>query len=266
MSHATRKFPLLAVAAALVGAGCARYPDNESATPRKQLLVTLTVRGEIQRLDALTPYYYFVLINLVDTIGEAGPVPVVDRIGGTGDWGNGFAAASQSNPDPNAAQGFIGFVQYDRFQGQNGYQVYRVQGNPIQRNFVRLGTPDAAQTPQPGERTLSFRLDLSRLKLSPNDPDKRFLQINLLATNNLPAGVNDAPKLWDALGDGTQTGSINSFLTLDITQNITRRNVDLPFGDPSREPENDVRDHLDRGNVSEPNLDIVDWTIEVRSQ
>jgi len=232
---------------------CARSPTSSGGdgTTRKFLIVNMTVRGQIQPQDAATPYYYFCVINRTDTISEPGPVPVVDR-----PWGNGFAA-----PAPNAGpdnQGFIGFVRYDR----SGYRCFRVTGNATQGSFTDLGQPDGATAPQTGEKALSFRFDLNRLKLTPEEVEKRYVQINLIATNNLPIGAEDAAKVWDAFGDGrgdAGTGSLNAPITLDATQNIFRRNSDTNL-----EPANDVRDHLGP-IVDDPNLDIVDWSVEIRT-
>jgi hypothetical protein len=238
----------------VAAAGCARYPENRDTGPGKQILVTLRVRGRVQPPDALQPYYYFVLINRTDNLTDPGPVPVVST-----PWGNGFAAPAQAG-----AQGFVGFVRFDRFQPQ-GYGVYRVAvingqlDNPVNNRFEYLGPPDAFAPIDAGDATLSFRLDLARL---PN-PDARYLQFNLLATNNIPFASDDpfAPKLWDALGDGT-TGEINVPVTIDTTQNTVRTNANSG----QIEPERDVRERLDGPRVDEPNLDIVDWSVEIRSR
>ncbi len=233
--------------------GCARLPeDGDGGTRGKQLVITLRVRGQIQPFDAQTPYYYFALINRTDNINDAGPAPVVER-----PWGNGFAAPAQPG-----AQGFVAFVRQDRFQVQGGYGVYRVATNPatgglynpVVNAFNFLGAPESYTTPQRGEATLSFRLDLSRL---PN-PGARYVQINLLATNNLPQGADDAPKAWDALGDGRDTGTINTWITIPTDQNSVRTNDQAA----NREPAGDVREKLGP-TVDEPNLDIVDWTVQI---
>lgn len=244
------------VASGFLCAGCARFPEAREIVPVTQLLVTLRVRGQIQSSDAQTPYYYFVLINRTDTQSDAGPVPVVER-----PWGNGFAAPAQAG-----AQGFVGFVRYDRFQGQGGYGVYRVEDRPTGNDYTPLvfsfqGPPDQARTPQTGEKELSFRLDLARLKRNPSDPEPRFVQINLLATNNLPQGAEDVRKYWDALGNGALQGTINTWITLPTDRNIVRTNDDV--SPDAREPAADVRENLDRV-VEEPNLDIVDWRFEIR--
>ncbi len=254
-----KAFTQFAMGATLAGSlavftgGCAKSPTSggDDDASRKFLIVTMTVRGQIQPRDSLTPYYYFCVINRTDTISDPGPVPVVDR-----PWGNGFAAPAPTASGDN--QGFIGFVKYDR----SGYRCFRVIGNPTQGSFTDLGQPDGATAPQTGEKTLSFRFDLNRLKLTPEEVEKRYVQINLIATNNIPIAAEEAEKVWDALGDGrgdAGTGSLNAPITLDATQNIIRRNSDF-----NTEPANDVRDHLGP-IVDDPNLDITDWSVEIRS-
>jgi hypothetical protein len=224
--------------------------------------VTMTLNGPIN-----PNYYYFFLIHRTDDNNEAGPAPVVAP-----PWNNGFAAASQANQ-----QGFVGTVVFSNFGGLSGYEVYRVptdannvpSAKPYEigaglTGFVSVGQPDQSTTPQTGERLLRFRLDLSRL---PN-PNARYLKFNIVATNNLPAGVDpNAPKLWDALGDGSglgDVGSLNAFITMDVTQN-QRRDNSSEANSGSAEPQNDVRDHLGP-LISEPSLDITNWSVEVLSR
>ncbi len=242
----------------------------------KFLYVTMTVRGKINILQtdaSTTGNAYFVLINRSDDANAGGSVPIVAP-----PWSNGFAAPAITN-----GQGFIGFVRYDNAQSsQSGYGVYSTTDssgnivNPLtfgRNGGTYLGPPDSAVPPQNGvnsgttltpgdQNTLNFRLDLSKL---PNN-NGRYLFINLLATNNLPQGATDAPKVWDALGNGATTGTINSSIRLDVTQNP--RYLNQNQGTDTREPSGDVRDHADPNLplVDAPDLDIIDYSIEVRSQ
>jgi hypothetical protein len=235
--------------------GCARVPAVDPDEQASKLLeVSFRLRGPVDTNRIPRGNYYFVLINRTDNQSDPGPVPVVSL-----PWGNGFAAASQVN-----GQGFVGFVRFDREQGATGFGVYscEVNGelrNPVENIFTPLGAPDAVlSAPTQGQASdlISFRLDLARL---PN-PNARFLQINILTTNNLPQGAEDAPKVWDALGNGAVGGFINGFIIVDSTQNRTLSNADL-IGD-AQEPEGDVRDHLGP-IVDDPALDIVDWQIRI---
>jgi hypothetical protein len=235
--------------ACLALTGCAKIPPGGSSVAPKLLRVSFVLRGEVQLVEAGLPYYYFVTINRTDNPAESGPVPVVDR-----PWGNGFAAANATS-----AQGFVGFVAFN-YRGP-GFGVYScetngVLNNPVTGIFTPLGLPYQTTPVARGSKVISFQVDLNTL------PNKtlRYVQLNIIATNNVPQGAEDAPKLWDALGDGTSTGSLNQFITLDTAQNQLRRN-----SDDRREPtQNDVRDHV-AAAVDEPNLDIVDWEAEYRN-
>lgn len=253
-------FPLRLLAGLLLTApllSCAKVPTDTSTTRSRLIDVSVTLS------TAVNPnYFYFVLIHRTDENADAGPVPVVAP-----PWGNGFAAASQANQ-----QGFVGTVVYSNFGGLSGYEVYRVPTDannvPTARpyeigagltGFVSVGQPDQSTPPETGGRVLRFRLDLARL---PN-PNARYLKLNLLATDNIPAGVDpNSPKRWDALGDGRgggDVGSLNTFITLDVTQDQRRDNS------TGTEPQNDVRDHL--GPLTEePSLDITDWSVQVLSR
>ena len=228
---------------------CAKVPPPGTFTPPKLLRVTFTLRGEVQTSETGQPFYYFVTINRTADLADSGPVPVVDR-----PWGNGFAAANSAT-----GQGFVGFVAIN-YRGP-GYQVFSclnngVLKNPVEGIFTPLGLPYQSTPLARGSRTVSFQVDLNTL---PNNT-LRYVQVNVIATNNTPQGADDAPKLWDALGDGSRTGSLNQFLTLDTLGNQIIRNTD-----DRREPaQNDVRDHV-LSTVDEPNLDIVDWEVEYRN-
>lgn len=253
-------------ALSLFSGSCARVPQTTpTGASRVFLIVNMTVRGQIQPNDATTPYYYFCLINLTDNATDAGPVPVVGQ-----PWGNGFAATTQSD-----AQGFVGYVLYNRFQGQGGYGLYSAPRNANDEylpapqvpfpQFVPLGQPDSYRTPQLGEARLTFQVDLNRLK---EDTDATtlpaFVQVNFITTDRIPNNPDDnPPKLWDALGASTVTGTLNYFVTLPTAQNVIRSNTDI-IGE-AQEPSNDVRDRTGP-LIDEPNLDIVDWSVEIRRQ
>ncbi|MGC4047254.1 MAG: hypothetical protein QM758_25935 [Armatimonas sp.] len=243
----------------LLALSCARIPPGSEQSGRL-LRVTFKVRGQISS-GGVNTNRYFVLINRVDTPADAGPVPIVTR-----PWGNGFAAPSQVG-----AQGFVGFVLYDAFQGIGGYGLYSLQVpgtttllQPASLGFaafegLRIGVPTNYVTPQAGESQLSFQIDLNQLPL----PDKPYLQINILATNAIPQGADDTPKYWDALGDGTNSepGSLNSWITIPVEQSTIRTNTETRL-----EPDvPDVRDRDLPGLVSQPDIDITDWSIELRN-
>jgi hypothetical protein len=242
---------------AVIG-GCARVPPGSVTGTDKILVVSFTVRGALDINRQPSGNYYYVLINRTNNQFDPGPAPVVGP-----PWGNGFAA-----PETASAQGFVGFVRYSREEGATGVGVYSCQVggqllNPALGSFTPLGPPDNVQTPQPGDSTLSFQLDLARL---PN-ANMRYLQINILATNVLPQGADNTTKYWDALGDGrngTDTGTgggLTNYVILDTETNQIVTNSQQVGG--TQEPANDVRNGLGPV-VDDATLDIVDWTIQLR--
>lgn len=246
-------------AVAAFSLSCARVPESRTGTTRaKQLVVQFRLRGPVDINRQPVGAYYFVVINRTDNPTDSGPAPVT----GT-PWGNGFAA-----PRQDGAQGFVAFVLHSREVGINNNYLVATSTNaqgqlvlPVTINALtapKLGAPDFADVVVPGSDTLGFRLDLSRLPL----PGTRYVQINIIATDRLPQGADDVAKRWDALGDGRDTSSLTSYITLDTRQNTVITN-DQQIGS-QKEPQDDVRDRQLPQTIDDPSLDIVDWRFQIR--
>lgn len=242
----------------LLGGGCARYPENrDNGLGGKQIEVSFTVSGRIRQ-----DYHYFVLLNQTnDGNNTPGPVPVIDS-----PWGNGFAAPSRKNDDDTDAQGFNAFVSYDPIylQGSGGnYGLSIVNGSAIYSAFQPLGLPDFYEPVPEGGNTIRFRLSLARLRRAGDTADPAFIQVNILATNNLPRNdeTNAASKSWDALGDARFDGALNSWVTIPIAQNTTYTDDNTGLSEPS----GDVREKL-LTLRNDPDLDITSWRIRILSQ
>ncbi|MFN3690601.1 MAG: hypothetical protein ACK4UU_06730 [Fimbriimonadales bacterium] len=210
---------------------CARFPDTPTAGGVRRIVVEVQVAGRIR-----PDYHYFVLFNLSnDPTGQAGPVPVVAP-----PWGNGFAAGA-----------FTHFMRFDNLQPAGGYALYRVQPNTNLSVFQYLGAPRLSEPVGAESNRLRFEIDLTQLIPNPVDAQQmQFIQLNIIATDRVPIDPNDtAPKVVDALGDPAQ--GVSQYLNLRIDQNRIVRNADT-----SLEP---------RGDVADPDLDIVDWRVEVRA-
>lgn len=231
--------PLLAVA------GCARAPGGAQNSTGAQLIVSMTVAGRIN-----PAFSYFVLFNTTNSpTTSTGPIPVV-----ASPWGNGFAAGQ-----------FTQFVRYDSTQGSAGYGVYSVVPGSNLRSFQFLGSPLQFTPPGDSGSTLQFRIPLSQLAVSGISADQiQNLQINFIATNSTPTDANtSATKLFDALGDARQVGGVNNPITISTAQSHIYQNSDSVTPEPSG-------DVTEAGNgvfqtTSEPDLDIVNWSVEVRN-
>lgn len=217
----------------LAFAGCARFPEAPTERGVRRLIIEMQVAGRIR-----PEYHYFVVFNLSnDPTGSAGPLPVVSP-----PWGSGFASGA-----------FTHYVRYAPFLPQGGYALYRVeQGTESQPPpHVYLGVPIRVEPVDANSNRLRFEIDI--IQLIPNKRDARqmrFIQLNFITTDIIPTDPN-APvrKNGDSLGD-SRIGEFR-YLNLRIDQDRLVRNSDLAL-----ESADDVAD---------PDLDIVDWRVEVRT-
>jgi len=179
-------------------------------------------------------YHYFVLFNLSnDPTGQAGPVPVL-----VPPWGNGFAGGA-----------FTHFMRFDRFQPQARYALYRVVQGTNLSVFEFLGVPISVQPVSAESNRLRFEILLTQFIPDPEDAQAmQFIQLNFIATDRVPIDPNDTtPKVSDALG----APGLGQYLNLRIDQDRIIRNLDTGLESG--------------GDVADPDLDIVDWRVEVRT-
>ncbi|MDW8105960.1 MAG: hypothetical protein RMK45_00615 [Armatimonadota bacterium] len=212
-------------------AACARFPKTPEGAGVRRIAVEVQVAGRIR-----PDYVYFVLFNLSnDPTGQAGPVPVVAP-----PWGNGFAAGA-----------FTHYMRFDGLQPAGGYALYRIIPNTNLSVWEYLEPPRLSEPVRPDSDRLRFEIDLTQLERDANRAAAlRFIQLNIIATNRVPLDPNDpAPKVVDSLGDPVL--GVSQYLNLRIDQSRVLRNADTNL-----EP---------RGDVPDPDLDIVDWRVEVRA-
>jgi hypothetical protein len=216
---------------------CAKFPANGTASNVTRVTFMMRVQGKInttQDDDPLTSDYYFVAIR----------------------------ASSEDNPDPTTnpqpvfsaphPNGFVQgqcthFVQFEtanpnapypytlwRFPDPIGLSGPQQLNSPI-INFTR---------PDPGTGTLRFDLFVNQL----GDPATlKFLQVNFFTMNKL-ARETTSGRLQDYLGDSGDPLDVNKAITIDLRTNTIRQN------DGNYEP---------AGDCPDPDLDIVDWSIQV---
>lgn len=224
---------LIAFLALCLAAGCARSPEGGGGVFTKRIRVWIRLAAPVN-----PDYIYIVAFNDAnDPTGVAGPQPVIAP-----PWGNGFVAGAATH-----------FVRYDGFLPNGGYGVFRFT-DPSLLTWFQTGIPVAFVTPGPNDNLLEFEIDATQLR-----PDQAqalqllYLQVNLLTMDIAPSDPNyPGPKFWDALGDSRLPGSINDYITIDLSTSRFYRNSELQI-----EPEGDTPD---------PSLDIVDWFIEIRTR
>jgi hypothetical protein len=170
--------------------------------------------------------YYFFAFNAAEG-APIGPVPVVSP-----PWGNGWSAGSMTH-----------FVRINASE-PSFYGVYRVDDPQTLLTASYVGRPIEYIDPR-GGNILRFVLDLDLL-FPPDKPQPQQITFNFIATDIVVTDPNwRGRKLVDGLGP---TGT--TFVTIPLQHGRIFRNEDASV------PE-------EAGDVPDPDLDIVDWKIEV---
>jgi len=212
----------------LLLAGCARWPEEPIEEQARTLLtMEITVKGKIN------PYYYYYFVFDTDGDPTDGPIPIAE-ISEPFDPGNGWGTGS--------------FTHYIEFHGGT-FEVIRGGPDPSTPQ-VKLGPPFSFSIQ---ERTLSVTVNLNRLKAQETDPDYTHLDLNFLTVNDLfLAGTFPPEREFDGLGlTGRQY--IEEF---DVRFDREISNSGLEGGTPLEM----------EGDVLDPDLDLMDWTIRVRHE
>ncbi|MCC7229405.1 MAG: hypothetical protein IT203_03360 [Fimbriimonadaceae bacterium] len=237
------------VALLIVGlllAGCAKFPGSGATGNNTRVKITMTVAGVIK-----PNYIYVVAVRWAKANPpfdqNRGPIPVI-----ASPWGNGIVAGRANI-----------MMRWDAFQSPN-YQLFRFT-DPIPDNQfptdgvayltqnVPIGIPLDYTDLVANGKTLEFTLDMSQIAPSTAEiPQIRSLQINFLTMDRVPQGNDNGSKFWDALGNGSSPSEIDNFLTIPVDRNGSYSNASNP--DNFTEPQGDVPD---------PDLDIVNWTVQV---
>lgn len=207
--------------------GCAKFPETSTPSTGKRLIITMTVAGEID-----PTYHYYVAFDTSGT-PTPGPLPVVGS-----PWGNGWGTGNITN-----------YVVYDRLQPQGGYAVYRIVPGTNLLGNVLVGPPLSSILPVAGTNKLSFTIDLGQLVTPTTTLDQiSLINVNFITTDILPLSPDfPGPKYYDGLGERG-----NDFVTISINTDQTYSNS---------------QSNIERaGDVPLPNLDIVDWSIEIQSK
>jgi hypothetical protein len=221
---------IVALCVALVG--CAKWPADPLPFQSRRLIFIMTLNREIN-----PNYVYIVALrpSVEDNPPEQGPVPVIAP-----PWGNGFVAGTVSH-----------FVRWDPLQSPN-YLLYAFRGADLIEYFP-IGVPIQFEDVIPGTRMLRFELEVAQLAPTPADAQNfRSLQINFLTMDRVPQGQGGT-KFWDALGDGRLPSELNTWITVPLITSGLYTNQRFNFLEPS-------------GDTPDPDLDIVDWSVEVRLQ
>lgn len=222
-----RRFGLIALVAVLTG--CAKFPETGTGATATRLVFTLQFDREISR-----NYVYVVAINpsTADNPTVQGPIPVIAP-----PWGNGFVAGNATH--------FVGF----NFLVPGQFNIYRFRDAAL-NNYEFVGVPVATEDVLPGANRLRFEINLAQIAQSQAEAESfRSLQVNLLSMDRVPQ--SGTGKVWDALGDGRLPSQINSPVVVSLRTSRIYTNASFFDLEP-------------RSDCADPDLDLVDFTIEVR--
>jgi len=215
--------------------GCAKFPAGGAVTG-KQLVLTMKVRGRINPIDPTDPSirrHYFIAIDN-DNNPNTGPWAAIYPPYG----GNGWVTSQ----DANHSVGLTSYVQYDA-TNQEGY-IYGVLPGSFFLNVTPPQNPIRAELLEGGS-TLRVVVDFSQIATTAIPADQiKQLDINFITTNSLPlTGEPVLGRIWDGLGP-----SGKNYVTVDTTND--RLYYDYNSDGPA---------------VTDPDLDIVYWSVEVQT-
>ncbi len=220
----------------LLATGCARYPE----TPGGNVAPTRTVRSSITVLGEINPNcYYFLAIDTDDDPGD-GPVPIV-----TGsENGNGWGTLSGLGPnDPVVGPPF--FVQYHA----GTFAMFRLNSTTGQYDF--LGSPFFGEVSR-DFNTMTVEIDQAAL-VPAGATLPSLIQLNWITDEMIvtPPQLIGVRKQYD--GFGPTGNSYLSDIQLSINQAITPGVGAAP-------------EELQRDSTSLDDIDITDYSVEVRVQ
>lgn len=223
----------------LVG-GCAKFPDTPDAGEGARLIFHLKVDGKIrfgtENNVQGAPYIYMVALNPseLDNPTVQGPIPVIAP-----PWGNGFVSGNATH-----------FIWWDPTQA-SPFTLYKFTNADLTQ-WSAVGVPINAVDASVGTSELTFEISLRQLIPDATSAAKiRSMQVNFLTMDRAPQ--SGSTKFWDAIGDGRFANSVNTWITVPLRSNATYDNTLAGDIEP-------------RGDQPDPDLDLVDWSIEVRTQ
>lgn len=232
------------VGIALLMAGCAKFPEN-GGTNTTHVVFRMRVSREIN-----PNYLYYVAIRTsTDPNPDSnGPIPVASYPAK-----NGFVAGQPTH--------FVSFNPYiarpftvSKF---NTRTPDASDTNPIDlTSWTDVAIPLNYTTYADGIKELSFEISLDQLT-GGNIPDANALksmQINFLTMNNRSTS-SSSNRVFDALGNSTSSTDINTFLKVPLSYSATYSNSTTTINEPAN----------DTVGGNDPDLDIVDWSVEVRT-
>ena len=224
-----RAWPLLV---GLFLAGCAKSPLNPDGDATR-LIFRMSVDGQVR-----SDYVYIFAIRTSTDLNPTtdGPLPVVAF-----PTNNGFLTGNANY-----------FVRWTPETRQ--YTLYKFTDSSLSF-FNAVGIPLNSLDVTAGSKTLGFELSLNQLADTVADANAlQSIQVNLLTMNRLLDPSSGSSRIIDSLGNNQNISEINSFVLIPLVTSQVYDNARFSFLEPTTSDTND------------PDLDIRDWSVEVRNQ
>jgi hypothetical protein len=219
-------------------AGCAKFPTGGVIGETKRLVFKMRVDGQLRTGQGVgqsgLPYVYIIALNVSteDTPTTTGPIPIIVP------GGNGIVDGTVTH-----------FILWNPLASPQ-FQIYKFRDATLNEWF-QTGIPVNYTPTNEGDRELTFEVDLSQLVAAVDVPNQRSVQVNFLTMNN--TNTSGGGRIWDALGNANIPSQINSPLTVRLNSSQVYNNQNQIITEP-------------QGDAVDPDLDIVDWSVEVRIQ
>ncbi len=236
--------------------GCAKYPTGAQALFTK-VTIRLRVSGKINTAADTDPTTSYIYVIAIRASTEANPLPNLAP----------FPAINNTNPNGRVSGSPTHFVEFNTLNPNASFPfvLYNFAPGPTAddptnpTDLSRFSDTTPTRGPIvsfvqyiPGTNEIKFDVFTNQLV----DSDAlaqtlQTLQVNLLTMNRY-TNQGSGLRAWDAIGDNRVSGGL-SFITVDLRRNGTVNNSFL-----SIEPESDV------SGANDPDLDIVDWSVDVQ--
>ncbi len=212
--------------------GCAKSPLTPDADATR-LIFRMSIDGQVR-----SDYVYIFAIRTSTDLNPTteGPLPVVAF-----PTNNGFLTGNATH-----------FVRWTPETRQ--YTLYKFTDTSLSF-YNAVGIPLNSVDVTTGSKTLGFELSINQLADNPTDAKAlQSIQVNLLTMNRLLDPSSGSSRIIDSLGNNQNIAEINSFVRIPLATSQVYDNSRFSFLEPATQDTND------------PDLDIRDWSIEVRNQ
>lgn len=212
--------------------GCAKFPETGTSGQTKRLIFKMRTASALRGTDGGLPYVYRIALRLSTDLNPTteGPIPIVVP------GGNGFVTGNATH-----------FIDWNPQQSPQ-FQIYRFRDETLEEWFP-VGTPINFLPVSAGDRELVFEIDMSQLIPADEVNSIQSIQVNFLTMNSV--NNSGGGRIWDALGDSRLPSEINRYFQFQPRTSFEYTNQNQGNVEPT-------------GDSEDPQLDIENWSIEVR--